>query len=79
MTSDDLRRDLRDIDRLVAVLGTPGYIDVDDMDDLRWLVAQRRSLLDILAARRAQEGNKVVSLALWRYGRDVRGYAAAPR
>jgi hypothetical protein len=68
MTSDELVRDLRDIDRLVAALSAPDGVDAEDLDDFRWLLAQRQSLSRLLASRRAQRGKKVVSLSLWRYG-----------
>jgi hypothetical protein len=68
MTSDELARDLRDIDQLIAVLNAPEEDEIAYLDDLKWLLARRRSMSDLLAVRRAQRGKKVVSLAIWRCG-----------
>jgi hypothetical protein len=75
MTSDALIRDLRDIDWLIGALTAADTVDVDDLDDLCWLLARRRSLSDLLETRRAQKGKKLVSLALWRGCRaDLRSW-----
>lgn len=68
MTSDKLARDLREIDQLIAVLSAPHAGQSNDLEDLNWLLARRRSMSELLAIRRAQRGKKVVSLAIWRYG-----------
>lgn len=73
MTSDELLRDLRQIEWLLAALAEPGGTGEEDADDVQWLRANRRLLSDILAVRRAQRGKKVVDLDLWRYGRAMRG------
>jgi predicted nucleic acid-binding Zn ribbon protein len=67
MTSDELARDLRDIDELITVLSASDS-DLADADDLHWLLERRRSVSELLAVRRAQRGKKIVSLAMWRYG-----------
>lgn len=69
MTSEELAQDIQDIDRLIAALSAPGNVDLADPDDLDWLLERRRSISDLLALRRAQKGKKIVSLAVWRYGR----------
>jgi hypothetical protein len=68
MTSDELARDLRDIDELIMTLSAPESHDTADADNLHWLVQRRRTVSHLLAIRRAQRGKKIVSLALWRYG-----------
>jgi hypothetical protein len=68
MTSDEVIRDLRDIDRLIAILGALESQDIDDLEDVCWLLAQRHALSGLLTTRRALRGKKVVSLSLWRYG-----------
>jgi hypothetical protein len=67
MTSDELARDLRDIDELITALSASdnGFADVDD---LYWLLERRKSVSELLAIRRAQRGKKIVSLAMWRHG-----------
>ena len=69
MTSDDLVRDLREVDWLIAALSAPYGADQEDLEDLRWLRARRRFLSALLAVRRAQKGKKIVNLELWRHGR----------
>jgi hypothetical protein len=71
MTSDKLLRDLRDIDWLIAVLSAQPGAAGEDLEDLRWLRERRRFLATLLRTRRAQKGKKIVSLALWRSGRDA--------
>jgi hypothetical protein len=68
MTSDQLARDIEDIDRLIAALSAPGMSDLADADDLQWLLERRRSISALLALRRAQRGKRIVSLAMWRCG-----------
>lgn len=68
MTSDELARDLRDIDRLLAALNAPHDVEDEDLEDLCWLLERQRFLSAVLAIRRAQKGRKVVDLELWRYG-----------
>ena len=68
MTSDNLVRDLREIDRVIAMLHVPCEGDCEDIEDIRWLLAQRRLLSALLAVRRKELGKKVISLEVWRYG-----------
>lgn len=67
MTSDNLMRDLRDIDRLIVALSAPNS-DEEDLEDLRWLRARRKFLSALAEVRRAQRGKKVVSLEVWCHG-----------
>jgi hypothetical protein len=67
MTSDELARDLQDIDELITALSASDG-DLADVDDLHWLLERRRSVSELLAIRRAQRGKKIVSLAMWRCG-----------
>lgn len=69
-TSEELVRDLRKIDRLIVTLTVSEAIDETDVDDLCWLRDQRARVAALLAARRAQQGKKIVSLDLWR-GADI--------
>ncbi len=71
MTSEELARDLRDIDRLLAMLTAPCGVDDEDLDDLRWLLKRRRCLAALRAVRQTQAGKKVVDLRLWRQGADA--------
>ncbi len=71
MTSDNLVRDLREIDHLIVALSTPDGVDDDDFEDLRWLEERRRFLWALLAVRRQQRNEKIVSLEVWRYGRET--------
>jgi hypothetical protein len=77
LTSDELVRDLRDIEWLIAIMNSFEESDCDDLDDLRWLRTRRRFLNRLLSVRRAQKGKKIVSLELWRRGHAPRaaGYA----
>lgn len=68
MTSNELFRHLQNIDELIALLAQSPFADEQDREDLRWLRAQRKSLLALLAMRRAIRKNKIVSLDLWRSG-----------
>ena len=69
-TSEELVRDLRKIDQLIVTLTVSDAIDETDVDDLCWLRNQRERMAALLAARRAQQGKKIVSLDLWR-GADI--------
>jgi hypothetical protein len=68
MLTTDLVRNLRDVDWLIAALSPAGSVDEEDIDDVRWLIARRKSLADMLTIRRALNGRKIVSLAAWRHG-----------
>jgi len=68
VTSNELFRHLQNIDELIALLAQSPFADEQDREDLRWLRAQRKSLLALLAMRRAIRKNKIVSLDLWRSG-----------
>lgn len=68
-----LQRDLRDIDRVIAMLLLSPSSDQGDRDDLRWLKEQRRFLVKAIAARRRQRHCRVIDLEAWRSG----GFASA--
>ncbi len=76
MKSQELIRDLRDVDGLIALLYALDDMDDEDIQDLRWLEATRQSLSALLAVRRAEASNKVVSLERWRHGRTIASKAA---
>lgn len=76
MTSDELARDLRDIEWLLASLTTRREVAEEDLEDLRWLLARRRFLSRLQAIRRAQKAQKVVDLQLWRSGGALAAGAA---
>lgn len=68
MSSEELLRDLRTMDWLIAALSTQQTVDDEDLEDLHWLRARRKFLATLLETRIAQRGKKVVSLELWRGG-----------
>jgi hypothetical protein len=68
MTSEELTRDLRDIEWLLNALTARHDVADEDLEDLRWLLARRRFLSGLQAIRRAQKGKKIVDLELWRSG-----------
>lgn len=68
LTTGDLERDLQRIDQLIAVMSRPALVDRQDVDDLGWLISKRQALAALLAVRRAQKGQKIVDLELWRVG-----------
>jgi hypothetical protein len=68
MTSDVVRHELSRIEALIAVLGNGAAISDDDVEDLYWLTEQQIYLRALLAARRAQRGQRLVSLMFWRDG-----------
>jgi hypothetical protein len=72
MSSDELLRDLRDIDWLIGALSTHGQVDEEDLEDLGWLRARRRFLSRLHEVRSAQKGKKVIDLEAWRCGRTDR-------
>lgn len=78
MTSETLLRDLATVERLIAALDRRYDLDESGLRDLCWLRARRRFLAGLLRVRRAQRGNKVVSLELWRSGRGAPSAQAAP-
>lgn len=68
MTSEEINRELVEIDNVLALMHACDSDDFADLEDRLWL-NQRRSYLAALAGiRRAQQGKKVVSLAIWRNG-----------
>lgn len=67
MTSAELIRDLRAIDRLIALLSTYDDADAQDIHDLHWLQATRRSVMALLAVRYEERGKKIVNLDRWRH------------
>lgn len=71
MNFDQLRRDLRDIDYLIAALSAHRDADEEDLEDLRWLQARRRYLSRLHEVRSAQQGGKVIDLEAWRCGRAI--------
>ncbi len=77
MSSDELLRDLRNIDWLIAALSTQQTVDDEDLEDLHWLRARRKFLSTLLEIRIAQRGKKVVSLELWRGDRAAASQQAA--
>lgn len=68
MRSEEILRDLRHIEWLVAVLSMRHDVADDDLRDLQWLHARHKLLTALLAFRTAQKDKKVVSLAAWRWG-----------
>ena len=68
MMFDAVRHELTRVDALIAVLGNSVSIADDDVEDLCWLTEQRTYLRALLAVRRAQCGQRLVSLAFWRDG-----------
>jgi hypothetical protein len=68
LTTPQLVLDLREIDHLIAALRRAQPSNRDDLDDLNWLQTRRRYVLALLAARRAQRVQKIVSLERWRDG-----------
>ncbi|HXZ00821.1 MAG TPA: hypothetical protein VEI03_12530 [Stellaceae bacterium] len=74
MNSDDLMRELRNIEWLIAALSAHPN---GDSVDLRWLRAQHKLLSALREFRAAQKGEKVVSLADWRWGRAAAFVEAA--
>ena len=64
----EVKRDLVQINRLIAVLRVMPTFDLSDLDDLNWLLHRRRFLLATLASREVQRGKRVVSLDMWRSG-----------
>jgi len=68
MTSNELFQHLRNVEQLIALLAHSPFADEQDLEDLRWLRARRKSLLAVLAMRRALRRKKIVSLELWRSG-----------
>lgn len=77
MTSDAIRRELYRIEALIEALRNSFPIAGDDIEDLCWLQEQRRHLGALLAARQAQRGKRLVSLAVWRDGGTSRRPATA--
>lgn len=64
MTSEELARDLNRINRVLALMRACRYVDDDeDLEDEFWLQRRRQYILSLMAARRSQNGKKVVSLA----------------
>ena len=75
MTTEELSRELVEIDNVLALMRACGSDDFADLEDRLWL-KQRRSYLSALATiRRAEKGKNVVSLAVWRDG-DLRSLVA---
>jgi len=75
VTSEELRCELVEIEKVLALVHACHSDEFADLDDRLWL-NQRRSYLAALAAlRRAHKGQKVVSLAVWRDG-DLRSVLA---
>ncbi len=68
MTTAQLRRDLDEIDYLLAALRTASPTRRDELDDMAWLQGRRRYVLTVLASRKAMQNRKVVSLDQWRDG-----------
>lgn len=75
MTSEELNRELVEIENVLALVHACHSDEFADLEDRLWL-NQRHSYLAALAAlRRAQKGQKVVSIAVWRDG-DLRSLLA---
>ena len=68
MTTAQLRRDLDEIDYLIAALRAAPPARRDELDDMAWLQGRRRYVLTVLAGRKAMQNRKVVSLEQWRGG-----------
>lgn len=68
MTSEAVRHELHRIDALIEALRNSYPIAGDDIEDLYWLKEQRTYLSALLAAREAERGKRLVSLAVWRNG-----------
>jgi len=64
----ELKRDLAQIDRLIAVLRVTPTANLSDVDDMNWLLHRRRFLLATLASREAQRRQRIASLDMWRSG-----------
>jgi hypothetical protein len=66
--SDDLRRSLGEIDHLLQALRAAGINDELELEEIDLLERSRRSIVNLLEARRKQNCHQVVSLQAWRDG-----------
>ncbi|HUK61298.1 MAG TPA: hypothetical protein VLV50_18855 [Stellaceae bacterium] len=77
MTSDAVRHELSRINAVIEALGSSYPASEDDFEDICWLKEQRRCLSALLAVRHAQRGKRLVSLEVWRTGREAQEVARA--
>lgn len=66
--SDDLRRSLCEIDQLLHALRANSVGQAIDLDEIDILENSRRSIVNLLEARRRQNSGTIVSLQAWRSG-----------
>lgn len=71
MTSEELNRELVEIENVLVLVQACRSDDFADLEDRLWLNRRRSYLAALAEIRRAQKGKKVVSLAVWRDG-DLR-------
>jgi hypothetical protein len=71
VTSEELNRELAEIENVLVLLQACRSDDFADLEDRLWLNRRRSYLAALAEIRRAQKGKKVVSLAMWRDG-DLR-------
>lgn len=63
--SDDLRRSLCEIDKLVHMLRTNRFGHAIDLEEIETLEQSRRAIVDLLEARRRLNSWPVISLQGW--------------
>ncbi|HEV2547709.1 MAG TPA: hypothetical protein VGU20_10250 [Stellaceae bacterium] len=68
MTSEELNRELVEIENVLSLVHAGHSDDFADLEDRLWLNRRRSYLAALAAIRRAQKGKKVVSPAVWRDG-----------
>jgi hypothetical protein len=68
VTSEEINRELVEIDNVLALVHACHSDDFADLEDRLWLNQRRAYLAALAGIRRAQQGKKVVSLAVWRNG-----------
>lgn len=66
--SDDLRRSLCEIDRLLQSLRAAGAYDEIALKEIEVLERSRQSIVNLLEARQRQSSSAIVSLRAWRDG-----------
>lgn len=66
--SEDLRRSLNEIDHLLHALRMAGANDELELEEIGLLERSRRSIVNLLEARRKQNLLPIVSLQAWRDG-----------
>jgi len=68
MKSDDLRRSVWEIDHLLHTLRANAVGDTIDLDEIDLLECSRRTIVNMLEARRRQNSKPIVHLHAWRDG-----------